>query len=162
MTTELKNILHNFSVDKVKKKQIFKMVRKIKKKNLDDVFHDVHDAVFKKINCLDCANCCKTTSPIFRDTDIKRLARHLRVKPAQFIDQFLHMDSDQDYVLNSSPCTFLNDDNTCSVYEFRPLACKSYPHTDRKNMHQIINLTEKNTEICPAVCEIVDKIVKLP
>lgn len=160
MTTELQNILNNFNVDKAKKKQLFKAVKKIKKKNLDDVFHSAHDSVFKKMDCLDCANCCKTTSPIFRDADIKRLSKHLRMKPVQFIDNYLLLDKEQDYVLKSSPCAFLNTDNTCSVYEYRPLACKGYPHTDRKNMHQLIQLTEKNTEICPAACEIVDMIVK--
>ncbi len=160
MTSELKNILNNFNVDKVKKKQIFKSIRKIKKKKLDQVFHQVHDSVFSKIDCLDCANCCKTTSPIFRDADVNRLAKYLRVKPAQFVNNYLHLDADGDYVLNSSPCAFLNRDNTCSVYNYRPLACKGYPHTDRKNIYQIINLTEKNTEICPAVCKIVEKIVK--
>lgn len=162
MTTELENILHNFNVDNAKKKQLFKSVRKIKKKNLDHVFHEAHESVFKKIDCLTCANCCKTTSPIFRDADIKRLSKYLRMKPVQFINNYLHLDNDQDYVLNSSPCTFLNADNTCSVYEHRPLACKGYPHTDRKNMHQLIKLTEKNAELCPAVCEIIDKIIKKP
>lgn len=159
MTTELQNILNNFNVDKAKKKQSFKAIKRIKKKNLDNDFHSAHDSVFSKIDCLDCANCCKTTSPIFRDTDINRLAKHLRIKPVKFIDMYLNLDRDQDYVLKSSPCTFLNEDNTCSVYDYRPLACRGYPHTDRKNMHQILTLTEKNTEICPAVCQIVDFIV---
>lgn len=159
MTTELENILHNFNVDKAKKKQLFKSVQRIKKKKLDTVFQNAHESAFSKIDCLDCANCCKTTSPIFRDADIKRLSKYFRIKPVQFINNYLHLDKDQDYVLNFSPCTFLNDDNTCSVYEHRPLACKGYPHTDRKNMYQVISLTEKNTEICPAACEIIDDIV---
>jgi Fe-S-cluster containining protein len=160
MKSELENILHNFNVDKTKKKQVFKQVAKIKRKSIDSIFQTAHQKVFKQINCLDCANCCKTTSPIFRDADIARLAKHLRLKPAKFIDSYLYLDKDQDYVLKSSPCPFLNGDNTCAVYENRPLACKGYPHTDRKNMHQLLKLTEKNTEICPAVCEIVEMIVK--
>jgi Fe-S-cluster containining protein len=50
-------------------------------------------------------------------------------------------------------------DNTCAVYEDRPLACREYPHTDRKNMYQIMDLTTQNTLICPAVASIVEKIV---
>jgi Fe-S-cluster containining protein len=68
------------------------------------------------------------------------------------------MDEDSDYVLKQSPCTFLGIDNKCSIYEYRPLACREYPHTDRKNMHQILDLTLKNTEICPAVARIVEEI----
>ena len=77
------------------------------------------------------------------------------MKETQFITNYLRMDEENDYVLKSSPCSFLGADNKCSIYEVRPLACREYPHTDRKNMHQILNLTEKNTEICPAVASIV-------
>ncbi|NBU47652.1 MAG: YkgJ family cysteine cluster protein, partial [Flavobacteriales bacterium] len=62
------------------------------------------------------------------------------------------------YVLKSSPCTFLGDDNYCNIYEVRPLACREYPHTDRKNMFQILDLTAQNSKICPAVSRIVQKI----
>lgn len=160
MKTDLKNILTNFNGDPKQKKAVFKKIQGIKRKAIDPIFHEAHDRVFEKIDCLDCANCCKTTSPIFRDADIKRLAKYLKVKPVKFVEDYLRLDQDNDYVLKSSPCYFLNDDNTCSVYEQRPLACKGYPHTDRKNMHQLINLTKKNTEICPAVCEILEQIVK--
>ncbi|MFD1550861.1 YkgJ family cysteine cluster protein [Putridiphycobacter roseus] len=160
MKKELNNILFNFNNDTKNKKQVLKTIYSFKKNNMDDVFHDAHEKVFKKIDCLDCANCCKTTSPIFRDTDIKRLAKYLRMKSSAFIASYLRVDEDQDYVLKSSPCTFLNEDNTCSVYDYRPLACKGYPHTDRKNMYQLKELINKNTEICPAVCEIVSMVAK--
>lgn len=81
------------------------------------------------------------------------------MKENQFISAYLRMDEDSDYVLKQSPCTFLGSDNKCSIYEYRPLACREYPHTDRKNMHQILDLTQKNTEICPAVAQIVEEIV---
>ena len=139
-------------------KLIFKKLARVNKKKLDDVFHTEHESVFKSIDCLKCANCCKTTSPIFRDTDIKKLSKRFRIKTHQFIDDYLKMDADGDYVLRSSPCPFLWDNNECSVYEDRPLACKEYPHTNRKNMYQVLDLTKKNTEVCPAVCEIIKNI----
>ena len=81
------------------------------------------------------------------------------MKSSQFIDEYLHRDEDGDYVLNSAPCPFLGADNKCLVYEDRPKACREYPHTDRKNMYQIMDLTAQNTLICPAVASIVEKIV---
>lgn len=133
---------------------------RLKGKKLDDAFHEGHEKAFKRLDCLACANCCKTTSPIFRDVDIKRIAKHLRKSEQKLIADFLHMDEEGDYVLNTSPCTFLDQkDNTCSIYDFRPLACREYPHTDRKNMNQIAKLTVKNMEICPAVAEIVEEIL---
>jgi Fe-S-cluster containining protein len=139
------------------KKNLSKL-SKLNKKKVDDLFHDEHEKVFKKIDCLSCANCCKTTSPIFRDVDISRIAKKLKVSIKDFISANLRIDEDNDYVLKSSPCLFLNEDNTCQIYEDRPLACREYPHTDRKNMYQILNLTVQNSLICPAVSRIVQKI----
>ena len=143
------------------KKQIKQKLRKLARKNaryLDNDFHRLHAEVFEEIDCLDCANCCKTTSPIFRDADIRRIARHLKIKPAELIDAHLRLDAEGDYVLKSSPCVFLGEDNKCSIYEHRPKACREYPHTDRKQMHQILDLTAKNALVCPAVAHIVDRL----
>ena len=84
----------------------------------------------------------------------------MKLKEAHFIEKYLRMDEEGDYVLKSSPCVFLNEtENTCQIYDNRPLACAEYPHTDRKNMIQILDLTVKNTEICPAVASIALKII---
>ena len=80
------------------------------------------------------------------------------MKSGKFEDEFLRTDEDGDFVLKSSPCYFLGKDNKCSIYDVRPLACREYPHTDRKNMFQILDLTAKNVEICPAVAKIVTEI----
>lgn len=141
-------------------KKNFTQWKKKKPKQLDDQFNNRHIAAFKSIDCLSCANCCKTTSPIFREIDIKRIAKNMRMKEVQFIDKYLQLDQENDYVLKSSPCAFLGADNKCSIYDFRPLACKEYPHTDRKNMHQILDITLMNSLICPAVAKVVEEIVK--
>lgn len=127
-------------------------------KNLDTIVGELHDEVFETIDCLACANCCRTTSPIVRDVDIDRLAKFLRIRPAQLIEEYMRMDSEGDYVMNTAPCPFLGEDNYCSVYEARPKACREYPHTDRKNFHQILGITFKNTLICPAVLNVVNRL----
>jgi Fe-S-cluster containining protein len=129
-------------------------------KNVDQLFHDAHDDAFEKIDCLTCANCCKTTSPIFYQRDIERAAKACRMKPGDFIEKYLKIDEDQDYVLKQSPCAFLDADNYCTIYEDRPNACREYPHTDRKKMQQILDLTFKNTLVCPAVLHITEEIKK--
>ena len=134
-----------------------KLVNRLRKRpprDLDYRIHELHDAAFRKIDCLDCANCCKTTSPIFRGIDIDRLASHLGIRPAELVDKYLHLDGEGDYVLNVAPCPFLGPDNYCSVYAARPRACREYPHTDRKNMLAILPLTLRNTLVCPAVAAI--------
>ncbi|HEX4888647.1 MAG TPA: YkgJ family cysteine cluster protein [Luteibaculaceae bacterium] len=146
---------------KQRKPQYDELLRKWAKKkpkSLDLAMQDAHEEVFSDTDCLSCANCCKTTSPIFRDIDIERLSKKLRVKPSDLIAKYLHLDSDGDYVLNSSPCAFLGADNYCSVYDARPTACREYPHTDRKNFYQLSRITSNNLLICPAVSRIIDKI----
>ena len=152
--------------DHAKKKSVEnkKFLLGLKRKDLrtvDDLFHTTHEEVFEETDCLTCANCCKTTSPIFYPTDIERVAKALRMKPGEFTEKYLRIDEDKDYVLKSSPCPFLDGDNYCKVYEDRPKACREYPHTNRKKMIQIMDLTYKNTLVCPAVLEIVERMKKL-
>lgn len=146
--------------DKLSKenKQFFQKLKLKKPKNLDEVFHDAHDEVFEEVDCLTCANCCKTTSPIFYQNDIERAAHAVRMKPGDFIDKYLKIDEDNDYVLKSSPCAFLDGENYCMIYESRPKACREYPHTDRKKIVQIMDLTYRNTMVCPAVLKITEKV----
>ena len=96
-------------------KKLFENLKRKRPNSLDDVVHKLHDEAFEKIDCLKCANCCKTTSPIFYDRDIDRIAKRLRVRPSDFIAQYLHQDEEGDYVLNSAPCTFLDEDNYCTI-----------------------------------------------
>ncbi|RNA63718.1 YkgJ family cysteine cluster protein [Chryseobacterium nematophagum] len=146
-----------------KQKEHKKLLDGLKKKppkNLDYIVQKTHDDVFRDINCLQCANCCKTTGPLYTEKDIERIAKHLKMKAADFEAKFLRTDEDNDKVLQNLPCYFLNDDNTCSIYEVRPKACREYPHTDRKKIYQINNLMIKNTLICPAAFEFVERIKK--
>lgn len=141
--------------------KFYKRLKQRPPKNLDELFHTLHDEVFEEIDCLSCANCCKTTSPIFYERDIERAAKALRMKPGDFFEKYLKIDEDRDAVLKQAPCPFLGSDNYCSIYEHRPNACREYPHTDRKKMEQILPLTFKNTIVCPAVLEITERLKKL-
>lgn len=139
-------------------KKFFDKLKKKPPKNLDYLMQELHDEEFKRTDCLACANCCKTTGPLFTTADIERIAKHFRLKPQQFIDQYLRIDEDNDYVLQSVPCTFLDSENYCLIYDVRPKACREFPHTDRKKFQQISNLTLKNVAICPAAYNIVEEM----
>jgi Fe-S-cluster containining protein len=136
--------------------RFFKQLKKKPPRGLDDLMQELHDREFSRTDCLECANCCKTTGPLFTRADIERISRHFRLKPGQFISKYLLLDEDQDYVLRNLPCTFLAPDNRCSIYAIRPKACREFPHTDRKKFHQIGSLTLKNVAICPAAYAIVE------
>jgi Fe-S-cluster containining protein len=148
----------------IKSKENKKFLSGLKKKDareLDNQFHSLHEEVFEEVDCLTCANCCKTTSPIFYQTDIERASKALRIKPGQFVEQYLRIDEDKDFVLKTSPCPFLGNENYCKIYEDRPKACREYPHTNRKKMVQVLDLAYKNTMVCPTVLEIVERLKRV-
>jgi len=139
-------------------KKFFQKLKKRPPNKLDEVTLEIHEEVFATTNCMDCANCCKTTGPLFERKDIGRIAKYLRMKSAQFEANYLRVDEDNDWVLQSVPCPFLAEDNACSIYDVRPKACREFPHTDRPKIHQIASLTQKNIAVCPAAFSIVEKM----
>jgi len=140
-------------------KKVFQKIIAKKPKDLDKQFGEAHGEVFEQMDCLTCGNCCKTTSPMWNETDIQRVAHLFKMKVSAFLDAYLVQDSDGDWVYPAAPCPFLTiEDNTCQIYDHRPKACKEYPHTNRKNMMGILQLTAKNVLICPAVGQIMEKL----
>lgn len=146
--------------NKKETQKYFSKLRKKSPKRLDVLMKELHDDEFSKTDCLTCANCCKTTSPIFTDKDISRIARHFRQREQKFIETYLQRDEDDFMVLKQAPCIFLGEDNACSIYDVRPKACSEYPHTNRKKFIQLTHLTLKNTEVCPAVFNIIEELKK--
>ena len=143
---------------KKENQKFFKRLKARPPKDLDPVTHDLHEEVFAEIDCLECANCCKTTGPLLTDKDIERLSAHERMKPGEFTERFLRLDEDGDYVFKTMPCRYLGKDNYCSIYDIRPKACREYPHTDRRKQYQILDITRKNVAVCPAVYRIVERL----
>ena len=120
----------------------------------------LHEEAFSKIDCLQCANCCKNYSPRFKMPDIKRISKRLRMKETAFIDTYLTMDSDGDYVVTTHPCPFLGEDNYCGIYEDRPRDCERYPYTDEDVLLKQPNLTLKNATCCPAVFHVMERLLE--
>lgn len=141
-------------------RKYFERLKKKTPKNLDYVMESLHAEVFDKTDCLECANCCKTTGPLFTSADIERISRHLRMRAQHFTQRFLRIDEDNDHVLQQLPCPFLSADNSCDIYDVRPKACREFPHTDRKKFQQIASHTLKNVAICPAAFRIVEAMKK--
>ena len=149
---------------KVETTKYFAKLRKKTPKRLDVTIQNLHDDEFNRFDCLTCANCCKTTSPILTSKDISRISKYLRIKEIDFIITYLQKDVDDFMILKKAPCTFLDEnDNTCTIYNVRPKACSEYPHTNRKKFVQLTHLTLKNLKICPAAFNIIEKLKeKLP
>ena len=118
----------------------------------------LHQEAFEKIDCLSCAACCKNYSPRFKTPDVKRISKHLGMKESEFIDTYLIVDDEGDFVVKSTPCPFLGADNFCSIYEVRPSDCVRFPYTDEDVLLKRQKLTLKNASFCPIVFYVLDKL----
>lgn len=134
-------------------------LKKANKNKVLKVLPDLHEAAFEKVNCLECANCCKNYSPRFKMPDIKRISKVLGMKETAFIDQYLQMDNEGDYVVKSTPCPFLGADNFCSIYEDRPSDCARFPYTDEDVLLKRPLITIKNSSFCPAVYYVLENLM---
>jgi uncharacterized protein len=143
-------------------KKLIRRLSKQKDKIVSAEAEKLHNKIFKELDCLDCANCCKSIPPIINETDIKRAAKALSMKPGQFKDKYVKLDEDQDMVINHSPCPFLDTDNTCFIYEARPKACREYPHTDNLEFMKHKKLHAINAQYCPAVFHILEALNSKP
>lgn len=121
---------------------------------------DLHEKAFAEVDCLTCANCCKNYSPRFKTPDIKRISKLLRLKESVFIDTYLELDTEGDYVSKTKPCPFLGSDNYCSIYEDRPSDCKRFPYTDEDVLIKRTAITLKNSSFCPAVHFVLEHLLK--
>ena len=121
---------------------------------------DLHEEAFSKIDCLQCANCCKNYSPRFKTPDIKRISRVLGLRESDFIHKYLRVDEDGDFVVNEKPCPFLGPDNFCSIYEDRPSDCRRFPYTDEDVIIKRKELTLKNSTFCPITYYVLEKLIE--
>jgi Fe-S-cluster containining protein len=143
---------------KDKQKQFKRYLDRANSAKLIRELPELHEEAFSKIDCLECANCCKNHSPTFKATDIKRISKYLGLKEAVFVDTYLKLDEENDFVVKQSPCAFLNEDNSCHIYDVRPSDCSRYPYTDEDVFIKRKALTMANSMVCPAVFHILEKI----
>lgn len=132
-------------------------------KDLDKIAEAVDASVWKEVDCLTCANCCKTMSPTFTVKDIKRISAHLGMKPLAFREKYLYLEKkDKDWMNKQQPCQFLNlNNNMCSIYEVRPADCAGFPHLTKKKMVDYIHVHKQNIQYCPATFKMVEKMKAL-
>lgn len=117
------------------------------------------EEAFEKIDCLKCAQCCKNYSPRFKTPDIKRISKRLRMRESEFINVYLNVDEEGDFVVKSTPCPFLGNDNYCSIYEDRPSDCRRFPYTDEDVLLKRPQLTLKNSTFCPITFYVLEKLL---
>jgi Fe-S-cluster containining protein len=87
------------------------------------------------IDCRECGNCCRVATAAVTERDVLKLAKHLRIKPSEFVRDYTTPDEEEGMILKrdeQTGCVFL-DGNLCSVYEARPASCDSFPHLTKSS-----------------------------
>ncbi|HEX6191329.1 MAG TPA: YkgJ family cysteine cluster protein [Chitinophagaceae bacterium] len=153
-------LLQNWQKKSGERQKLYKQfLQKADKNKVLRLLPDLHEQAFEQVDCLQCANCCKNYSPRFKTPDIKRISRHLRMRESVFIETYLRVDEDGDYVVKSLPCPFLGADNFCSIYEERPSDCHRFPYTDEDVLIKRAALTQKNSTFCPITYFVLEKLM---
>ena len=131
-------------------------------KELKSLTENLGREVWSEVDCLSCANCCKTMTPTFTPADLKRISTHFGQTVNEFKAKWLHKErgGDGDWMNKKQPCQFLNlKDNKCSIYEIRPADCAGFPHLPKK-LKGYVHVHKQNIEYCPATYRLVEKMMK--
>ncbi len=155
------DLLKNWEKKSKERQKIYKQyLQRANKNTVLKQLPGFHEEAFDKVDCLQCANCCKNFSPRFKTPDIKRISKLLRMRESDFIETYLKVDEDGDYVANTAPCPFLGADNYCSIYEDRPSDCRRFPYTDEDVIIKRQPLTLKNSSFCPITYYVLERLVQ--
>ncbi len=156
------DFLHNWQKKSTANQKQYKQFLKKADKNISlKRLPLLHEEAFKKINCTQCAACCKNYSSRFKTPDIKRISRHLKLNESELIESHLRLDDEGDYVVKQTPCAFLGSDNLCTIYEVRPSDCARFPYTNEDVLLKRQNITLKNSTFCPAVAFVLEKLIEI-
>lgn len=119
--------------------------------------------VWDGIDCLSCANCCKTMTPTYTDKDLKKIAVYLKIPLTEIKKKWLKKERGTGNWLNkTTPCQFLDlKTNLCGIYEVRPADCAGFPHLNKRRMIDYIHVHKQNLNECPATFKMVERMNEL-
>jgi uncharacterized protein len=83
--------------------------------------------------CQRCGNCCRWPGDVrITDTDIPRIAQHLSLSPAEFLDRYTRLNANRTGLSiidkPNGECVFLEGKNTCSIQPVKPQQCSGFPN----------------------------------
>ena len=147
-------------------KPLFRFLNRLKRnppRNLQSIAIKAGSNVWNEIDCLSCANCCKTMTPTYTNADIKKIASYLQISTDEMKRRWLKKERGTGNWLNkTTPCQFLDPDtNMCNVYEVRPADCSGFPHLAKKKMVDYLHIHKQNLDECPATFKMVERMNEL-
>ena len=130
-------------------------------RGLQHIAAEADKGAWKQTDCLHCANCCKTMSPTYTRSDIRRISAHLGMTDAAFRKKWLYKDKTGDWMNVKQPCQFLDlKTNMCGIYAVRPRDCAGFPHHHKKMNADYMHVYKQNIEYCPATFRLVEGLME--
>jgi len=130
-------------------------------RDIDAIVHRINNEVTSRIDCTECANCCKEIYMSMDEQDIVNFAEGLNISAEQLITQFLVKDESDPSIMEIAnlPCPFLKN-NRCTNYNHRPKDCRSYPHLHKKDFIFRLFGVISNYGRCPIVFNVFEQLKK--
>ncbi len=127
---------------------------------VDKIVHKLNEKYLSLYDCTKCGNCCKQLAPSLSQEEILEITDFLNITYEDFIEKFVNRETTNGFILKNQECPFLNK-NKCSIYEYRPEACRSFPHLHKDNInHRLLSLLD-NIHICPIIYYIFEDLKEI-
>jgi Fe-S-cluster containining protein len=148
-----------------KKKVLAAFLKKLSKKpprNMKAIAAEAEKKAWEEVSCVSCGNCCKTMTPTWKKSEVKKMAAHLGMTYKEFYDKWLYTEEETGDIMNrSTPCQFFDlKKGLCTVYELRPHDCATFPHLFRKDFADQTDVYTANLHRCPATLVAMEHIYK--
>jgi len=123
----------------------------ISHEELDAIVHRLDAYVASKIDCRQCANCCRELAATLGREDIARLARAEGITSEQFDRKYLEKTDEPDrFLIRQKPCPFL-EGKLCRHYHGRPESCVEFPFLHKEDFTTRSMMALWNLSYCPIV-----------
>lgn len=116
---------------------------------LEAVVRETADAVWKRIDCVECGKCCHTRNVTVDAADIRRLAGFLGITQPAFRRRYVRPVGGE-LAIRAGPCPFL-DGCACTVYVARPAACRDFPYLHAPGFRRRVLYLMDLAHLCPIV-----------
>jgi Fe-S-cluster containining protein len=125
---------------------------------LDAIVRRLWGVVSSRINCRECANCCRELAAAIEQKDVVRLARAEGITPEAFELEFLEKTSERGrFLIRKKPCPFL-DHKLCRHYDSRPDSCEEYPFLHTPDFLTRSRMLLWNLPCCPIVYNVFEML----
>ncbi len=130
--------------------------------DIDSWVDQIAEPIVAGIDCTQCANCCSSLGVYLTEDDAKRLASGIDVSLDSIITTYIDREAaqkeDEWGKFKTSPCVFLKN-KLCTVYEYRPNSCRTYP-VMTPDFRWTIDEIREGAEYCPIIFNVLLTLYK--